>query len=271
MRNLSRHVPPDEMVTAICLSIDPYTGEVRFASAGHPPALLLDGNDVTRFAVATTPPLGYVDPADIVDEQAVLRFGSTAVLYTDGLVERRGHSIDEGIARVAETLAGSGWTSADALGDALLEGVEGETGQQDDIALLVVRLTEVPATLDIGLPADPGELGELRRRLRAWLDARGVRPPDREDAVLAASEACNNAIEHGYAERDGEIRIRIADEDGSLAISVTDSGSWREPGTDPSRGRGMAIMERLADDVEVRSTPAGTVVVLRLQLEARPH
>jgi serine phosphatase RsbU (regulator of sigma subunit)/anti-sigma regulatory factor (Ser/Thr protein kinase) len=272
MRHLSRHVPRDEMVTAICLAIDPYTGEVRYASAGHPPALLLEAGDdpgVHRFAAATTPPLGFVDAGRIVDERRMLGLGTTAVLYTDGLVERRGQSIDEGIARVGAALTGGGWNSAGSLADALLHGAGGEDEARDDIALLVLRVTAVPDTLDIHLPGQAAALGELRRRLRSWLEARGVGASDREDAVLAASEACNNAIEHGYAEREGEIRVCITHGDGSLEISITDAGAWREPAGDPARGRGISIMERLADDVDVRTTSAGTVVVLRLQLETR--
>jgi serine phosphatase RsbU (regulator of sigma subunit)/anti-sigma regulatory factor (Ser/Thr protein kinase) len=269
MRHLSRHVPRDEMVTAICLAIDPYTGEVRYASAGHPPALLLeaDAPGPHRFAAATIPPLGFVDAARIVDELQVMSPGTTAVLYTDGLVERRGQSIDDGISRIGGIVETRDWASAGSLADALLDGAGGDIDASDDIALLVVRLTGVPDTLDIRVPGQAGALGDLRRRLRVWLEARGVKASDREDAVLAASEACNNAIEHGYAEREGDIRVRVSHADGALEISITDAGSWREPAGDPARGRGISIMERLADDVDVRTTASGTVVVLRLQLE----
>ena len=61
----------------------------------------------------------------------------------------------------------------------------------------------MPAAFRVEIPADPLVVRELRARLKAWLERRGLTEEQVADTVLAVSEACNNAIEHGYG---GELR-----------------------------------------------------------------
>ena len=84
--------------------------------------------------------------------------------------------------------------------------------------------------------------------------------------LLALSEACNNAIEHGYRNRPGTISIALSHDDASLEIRVADNGEWREPRPDSSRGRGMLIMRSLMDEADVVSSQDGTEVVLGQRL-----
>jgi len=72
--------------------------------------------------------------------------GATIVLYTDGLVEERGHSIDAGIGRVAAAIAAHGADDAGELADAVLRDVGARGDLDDDVALLVVRFTELGET-----------------------------------------------------------------------------------------------------------------------------
>jgi serine phosphatase RsbU (regulator of sigma subunit) len=81
--------------------------------------------------------------------------GSTVVLYTDGLIEHRGASIDDGITQVSATLAANTTLAAGALADVVLERAGAGGDLADDIALLVVRYTGVPAALG-RQPADTG-------------------------------------------------------------------------------------------------------------------
>ena len=62
-RRLTRLVPDAGMATAVFLTLDPYTGELRYSSAGHPPSLLLDAvsGEVTMLDEAASPPLGWAD------------------------------------------------------------------------------------------------------------------------------------------------------------------------------------------------------------------
>src|SRR5664279_3169158 len=192
LRRMRRHIGDEEMVTAVCLTLDPYTQELTYASAGHPPALLFPGvgEAVSRLDRASAPPLGFT-PAEMIHEADVPLGGdSTIVAYTDGLIERRGWSIDVGIELLTEVLASSVRLTAEGLAARIASDVAARVGSGDDIALLVVRLAGVPARMDIEIPSDPAALAGLRRRLRTWLALRGLGAEERDDAVLSVSEAC---------------------------------------------------------------------------------
>jgi anti-sigma regulatory factor (Ser/Thr protein kinase) len=139
-------------------------------------------------------------------------------------------------------------------------------GSHDDIALLIVRLLEVPQRMDIQVPSDPAALHGLRRRLRMWLDLRGLAEDERDDALIAVSEACNNAIEHGYQRESGSIRVLIQHSEGALSIRVEDQGSWHPPAASVERGRGIPLMRAVMDTAEVEHDGRGTRVSLGLLL-----
>ena len=86
---------------------------------------------------------------------------------------------------------------------------------------------------------------------------------DREDAILAISEACSNSIEHGYARSEGAIRLTIDHTGDTLQISVHDRGRWRmRGGQSPGRGRGLVIMRSVMRTVDVAADEHGTTVTL---------
>ena len=125
----------------------------------------------------------------------------------------------------------------------MLEEAGGSPATEDDVALLVVKLVAVPARLDIEIAAEAAALAGLRRRLRRWLALRGVGEDDREDAILAISEACSNSIEHGYERGEGAIQLTIEHAAGALKVVVRDRGRWRMRGRGATgRGRGLVIM-----------------------------
>ncbi|MGW0472783.1 PP2C family protein-serine/threonine phosphatase [Streptomyces coeruleorubidus] len=123
--------------------IDPRSRLIIYSNAGHPPPILLSPDGGCRLLdQATDPPLG-ARPEHVPRPQAGLPYlrGDTLVLYTDGLIERRDEDIDIGLARLIDALARSGTLPVEELADGLLAemGVPGG-GQDDDIALVVVRL-----------------------------------------------------------------------------------------------------------------------------------
>jgi serine phosphatase RsbU (regulator of sigma subunit)/anti-sigma regulatory factor (Ser/Thr protein kinase) len=264
LRRMLRHVDEDEMATALCLTLDPYTQELTYASAGHPPSLLVDGNAavVSRLGQALAPPLGYVQPSAIREATVELPAGATLVAYTDGLVERRGWSIDAGIDLLASVVGASSSLAASRLADRIFEEVTPHIGSHDDIALLIVRLLEVPQRMDIEVPSDPAALAGLRRRLRIWLELRGVAEHERNDAILAVSEACNNAIEHAYLLEPGPIRVQLAHQEGTLAIRVEDNGAWHPTAPSFERGRGIPLMRAVMDTAAIEHDGRGTRVIL---------
>ena len=96
--------------------------------------------------------------------------------------------------------------------------------------------------MDIEVPGDPAALSTLRRRLRSWLELRGLAEDECDDAVLAVSEACNNAIEHAYLLEPGPIHVLLQHSEGTLAIRVEDHGAWHPTAPSFERGRGIPLM-----------------------------
>ncbi|MGI5133528.1 PP2C family protein-serine/threonine phosphatase [Streptomyces sp. CA-106110] len=128
--------------TAVKAVIDTHRRHITFSSAGHPPPILVrpDGTFVL-LDQATDPPLG-ARPRHLPRPQAALSYspGETLVLYTDGLIERRGEDIDAGLHRLTDVLAAHARLEPEHVADTLLSRLGVSGGGDDDIALIVVRL-----------------------------------------------------------------------------------------------------------------------------------
>ncbi|GAA4226799.1 hypothetical protein GCM10022254_12890 [Actinomadura meridiana] len=131
-----------QFATCLCLVCDPANRRCEVASAGHPPPLLaLPDGTVRHFAVPHGLPLGVSDPAHPPAYQqvpAAVPPGATLALYTDGLVESRRRSVDEGIARLASALVASQSAELEDTADGVLALLSDQQGR-DDIALLLIR------------------------------------------------------------------------------------------------------------------------------------
>jgi PAS domain S-box-containing protein len=125
---------------------------LRWSSAGHPdPMLVMSDGTVVDLAAPVGPPLGIGWPGRRVDGLATLPEGSTLLLFTDGLFERRGVPLDDGRALVRDVLGRSAGVPLEALCDRLLAELLGE-GVEDDVAVLAVRAH--PA--DVARPLEAG-------------------------------------------------------------------------------------------------------------------
>jgi serine phosphatase RsbU (regulator of sigma subunit)/anti-sigma regulatory factor (Ser/Thr protein kinase) len=267
-RRMLRLVPDAGMATAVFLAFDPYSGELTYTSAGHPPTLLhQEGTGaVTLLDGAASPPLGWAEGKAITEQTLHLTAGAKLLAYTDGLVERRGASIDDGIALLSRLVGEHAERPAASACDAILNSVLAASPADDDMALLLIKVNEVPATMAIEVPSDPVVMRTVRLRVGAWLERRGVGEDERADTVLAITEACNNAIEHGYRGQGGTIRLTLEHRGNTLAIAVEDEGRWREPQADPTRGRGLVIMKSTMHRADVTAGRTGTRVDLELKL-----
>ena len=134
VNRLIHWVLPGEVATAIVVVLDRDHGRARIASAGHMPPLLIDGSQASYLPLANGPALGvstdptYAEATHSLDDETML-------LFTDGLVERRGESIDVGLSRLA-TFAGG--HSGPQLLDDLMETLPGTAGR-DDLAVVAVQ------------------------------------------------------------------------------------------------------------------------------------
>lgn len=258
--SFAARLPGARCTTVCCAVLSPDTGELVYSSAGHPPPILVgaDGSrrlldDARGFALA----LRSADPRP--EARVTLPARATLLLYTDGLVERRRAPLDQGIGRAAGLIHDGRSETLDHIADDLMATLAPDDGYQDDVALLLYRQ---PAPLDAVFPAHPSELAGSRAALRTWLTRAGLSPDQAMNVLIAAGEAVANAIEHGHRQRPGTVTLRACALVDRLELSVTDTGSWKtpRPGADTRRGRGVALMEGLMDDVSIESGVDGTTV-----------
>jgi serine phosphatase RsbU (regulator of sigma subunit) len=132
---------PDAFATAT-LFVCSRGGDVAYARAGHPPALLAEATGVRALADGARPPLG-AGHATVEEGHLTLAAGSRLVLYTDGLVEQRETGFDAGIADLVGAISDLGDADAETSSKAVLEACPGGREPRDDVCLLVVSRREL--------------------------------------------------------------------------------------------------------------------------------
>ncbi|MEV0001895.1 SpoIIE family protein phosphatase [Micromonospora sp. NPDC050980] len=260
-------LPGAPCATVFCGVLDPATGRLRYASAGHPPAIVVhpDGTP-TLLDQGRSRPLAVHAGRPRPEAEATVPARATLMLYTDGLVERRRQPLTAGIGRATATLQEGRSVPVDALASDVMDRLTPDGGYDDDVALLLYRH---PGPLELDFPAESSRLAEVRTALRGWLDRCGLAPAYSYNVLVAAGEACANAIEHGHRDTPGgRIRLRAAATADALRVSVTDSGRWRDQNrpADPSRGRGLALMRALMDSITVTPGATGTTVDMQARI-----
>jgi anti-sigma regulatory factor (Ser/Thr protein kinase)/uncharacterized protein YigA (DUF484 family) len=262
LSKLSRFVSErglESMATCSYAILDLDRAAITVASAGHPPPLLITA-DGTRFIEQSAgPPLG--GRMHFAYEEADFRVEPAEILklYTDGLIERRGELLSDGLARLA-AVAGEAPLEADLLCDRVLEALVAN-GDDDVAALAIQNLAPVNGRLELRLNARAEQLVVVRRALKRWLRNEVVTPGDVQATILAASEACANAIEHAYGPRDAVFELRAQRYADTIEVTVRDFGTWRDPRGE-NRGRGMQLMRAAMDEVEITPSDRGTTVRL---------
>lgn len=155
MHRLLSHLQPDDLATAVLAQMSS-DGTLRWANAGHPPPLLrtpdgdvstLDGHDFL---------LGMPLEGSVLREHSIrLEPGAAVLFYTDGLIERRGIPLDEGIDRLAMAFAEAGG-DLDAVADTVLSRMLRDSAREDDTCLLMFGMVPAP---------EPGD-GDGRSRVK---------------------------------------------------------------------------------------------------------
>jgi serine phosphatase RsbU (regulator of sigma subunit)/anti-sigma regulatory factor (Ser/Thr protein kinase) len=254
--------------TCVYAIFDAVSGTCEIASAGHLPPLLVRPDGTNELLdVPQAPPLG-VGTGLIQSRTLTIEDGSLLVLYTDGLVEKRGRDIDEGLGRLRE-IFGPGSTDQpledlckDTLADAWLA-----DEHRDDIAVLMARLRRLPRD-NIYSCALPSELTSasrarsvIRRPMKRW-GLTDLVPT----AELLVSELVTNAVR--YAQ--GKIELRLVLEKKALVCEVLDDSAalprLRHPDDHDERGRGLQVVSQVAQRWGARRAGSGKVVWCELPL-----
>nr|WP_202437347.1 SpoIIE family protein phosphatase [Streptomyces sp. SID5910] len=260
---LATEIDANQIATCVYAIHDPNEGRLVYASAGHLPILVRDETGtVQRADEPTGPPLGTGGWMHASGSIA-LTPGSTAVLYTDGLVERRNEDLDEGIAALERALSGA-TGSPQVICDRLVRSAGVTPEHDDDVAVLVLQHpARKGAEAELFRNATLELLGGVEAAPRARAFASGVLaswrfPADLHDlGVLATSELVANSLQHGTP----PMRLRLRRTDRRLIIEVTDGDDHlprrrrAEPGDES--GRGIAIVATIATNWGSRRTPGG--------------
>jgi PAS domain S-box-containing protein len=268
------------MTTVGLISIDPATGGLRYAKAGHPPALVVDADGATTWLDDVTGiPLGAVDDATYTEGEATLTPGGTIVLYTDGLVELRGEPLDRGFERLAAATVCAP-DAIDALCDAILAGTLANPDAEDDVTLLVLRMaadrgrprdgsfprrrTDLRArqlrpgtwpydrlrSAAVELPGGP-QASAAARRVVAETLAGVTSPPELDDVRIVVTELVDNAVVHGGAgHAEARVAVHLAAADERLRVEVSSRGALfdlRRPSPpEVPGGLGLFLVDRLS-------------------------
>jgi anti-sigma regulatory factor (Ser/Thr protein kinase)/putative methionine-R-sulfoxide reductase with GAF domain len=259
---------PGSITTLAYLMLDPAEGTLELVNAGHPPPLVIEPDGTARYIEHVSGiPLGAMPGRRYASVCVPLEEGSVVLLYTDGLVERRGESIDVGLEqlRAAATRAnGDVHQLCSIVLDELVP-----ANPADDIAFVAARLPPLDDTLELEWPARLEHLVDARNEMRRWLKRLTADAAVSYEVLVASQEACANAIEHSYGPDAATFGLRATIEDRRIRIIVTDRGRWRASRSE-GRGRGLPLMRALMDDVEVRRSDHGTEVEMTRLIGGAP-
>lgn len=253
--------------TCVLGIVDPMTRRFQWSAAGHPPPLLLRGGSARFLEGGGGALLGLSAGAHTGGAEATLEEGDVLVLYTDGLIERRGESISAGLARLARSAERLPATSTKELCNGLLEALlPSGVARDDDVAILVARLAAPADERHELLLAHGGHsVGQARRFVRERLVTAGWRE-QAEVGELLVSEIATNAVRYGTppylvtVEFSGDcVEVAVADEDVALPRPVAGGDGLAES------GRGLRLVAELARDWGTRSRQGGKSVWFTLE------
>ena len=263
VNDMLNELGPGDMATMTCAELDPEVGQLTIASAGHPPPLVIGvAGTASYLEIDNGPPVGAVARMSFEEHVRPFAPGETLVLFTDGLVEDRLSPIDIGLERLRLAVEGTDDQPVEMLCDRALGALDEHC--HDDVALLAVRLCAFTDRISLQLATRPSTLKPLRAMLRRWLEDAGATEEETYEILVAAVEACANAIRHTRWADAGvyEFEASLGEE---IKIVVRDRGTWRPPRNDGG-GRGLQLIESFVDRLDIDKTPHGTTVTMTRRL-----
>jgi anti-sigma regulatory factor (Ser/Thr protein kinase) len=271
----------DRVVTAVVGTITPSTGRVVLSNAGHPPPLVVRADGSATFCPLQRTLLiaAGLSGAPRPRDELVLDRGDSLIMYSDGLIERRGEVITHGMERLANTatvVARAGWPDNPAVTFASMLSAEERT---DDVVVLCLNYTGLSEGRLSASPVGTSRDGMSTLHLepvvestpvaRHWVVAhlRDLPAEVTGCAALLTSELVTNAVLHAATPMSITLhtlpdRIRIDVADGNPALP-----SIKEYGTDAATGRGLTLFNTLASNWGVQAVDGGKIVWFELRVD----
>jgi serine phosphatase RsbU (regulator of sigma subunit)/anti-sigma regulatory factor (Ser/Thr protein kinase) len=290
-------MPATMFVTCLFAILDPETGRIVIANAGHNLPYIRTDDGVIELR-ATGMPLGLMPDIVYEETEGVIAPGSNVLLYSDGLVEAHDRASDMfGFPRLRQAMTID--DSGSELLDRLLETLHRFTGpdweQEDDITLVTLRrapdLAEAsdgpdasPVITAFSLPGEEGNERLAMDRVRGVVGNLGLAPARLERLITAVSEATMNAIEYGSQGRaDVPVDVVVETTPGAVVVRITDralSGpvpadleapdlDQKLAGLQKPRGWGLFLIKNMVDSMDVTSDGSTQTVSLTLVREER--
>lgn len=297
LERVNEHLCPDmpEKMFVTCLYgvLNPATGHLRFANAGHDLPYVKTANGVIELR-ARGMPLGLMPGMPYEEKEATLQPGDGVLLHSDGVVEAHDPERDMfGFPRLKETMADA--PAGQELIDRVLSDLEAWTGpdaeQEDDITMVTLQRSageshvSAPANgsvlADFDVPSEAGNEREVMERVGSAVADLGLESARLERLKTAVAEATMNAMEHGNEYRaDRPVSVRVLHSTDRVRVQITDRGDAGElaetdapdleaklEGRQTPRGWGMFLIEKMVDEARVTSEGGGHTVELAMRLE----
>ena len=297
LERVNEHLCPDMpekmFVTCLYCVLEPETGHLRFANAGHDLPYVKTADGVVELR-ARGMPLGLMPGMPYEEKEATLAPGDSVLLHSDGVVEA--HDSDRqmfGFPRLKETMASA--PDGHGLIERVLHDLEDFTGpgaeQEDDITMLSLQRSAAAAPAlassngsvlaEFEIASAPGNEREAMELVSSAVAGLGLQPGRIERLKTAVGEATMNAMEHGNEYRhDRPVLIRVLHSGDRVRVQVTDRGGANElaepeapdieaklEGRQKPRGWGLFLIEKMVDEARVTSEAGGRTVELALRLK----
>jgi anti-sigma regulatory factor (Ser/Thr protein kinase) len=258
------HFEIGTIATVACAVFDPPYDTMTLAVAGHPPPVVAaPGLPASYVEIAPGLPIGTHFTDQRSSTTITLAPGAVVAFYTDGLIERRGESLDIGLERLREAISPG---APDGVAHEIMRHLIGSSVPADDIALVIVRRTARPliegdaVATELAVPYHATGPLAARRFVQQFASELKLDHAV-DDLSLIVSELVTNAIAHGAA----PVHLTLRYEDGETTIEVADG----DPNVDNVRrradeaeagGKGLHVVASLAKRWGTRPSPTGKTV-----------
>ena len=288
-------IPPNMYVTCLYALLDPASGKLQYANAGHPPPYQRNSREVIELR-ACGMPLGLLPDMTYDEQETILEPGDSVFYYSDGLIEAHNPAgAMFGFPQLREKL-----TNVSCSED-MIQCLRGElntfTGpgweQEDDVTFLTLERTGQPEESIAGdrLLAEfsiPSEQGNEKEAIEQVVEAvKGIRLPaaSLEKLKTAVGEATMNAMEHGnHYQVDKPVTVKVYASNERLRVAITDHGGGQqvpEPetpdleakllGQQSPRGWGLFLIQNMVDEMNIVTDEVHHTVELSFNLNGDPH
>ncbi len=299
-------IPPHMFVTCLYLVLDPASGRLRFANAGHNLPYLASADGVGELR-ATGMPLGAMPEMTYEEKETYLAPGDSILLHSDGLVEAHNPTGEMfGFPRLQKVVSQS--SGGEHLIDECLAALRAFVGrnweQEDDITLVALqrdrkelKLTAPAASrqrgqstvwrtlAELAVPSEPGNERRAMKEVAASVDGLGLSKRSLERLKTAVAEATMNAMEHGNKYRkDAPVLIHVSASETELSVRITDEGSGpKNPAPETPdleaklesqqspRGWGLFLIESMVDEMKISGDQDHYTVELILRRDIQPE